>query len=103
MEGECSFRSLRCLSASDLFSRGLCELCELRVDDVVHTAVVCVVDGVFHQVCHCTALQDFRNGERTIACTLFVAESVVHVEKSQSFAQWPPLLDCEDSYHGVPP
>jgi hypothetical protein len=36
-------------------------------------------------------LQDFRNGERTIACTLFVAESVVQVEKSQSFAQWPPL------------
>jgi hypothetical protein len=48
-------------------------------------------------------LQDFRNGERTIACTLFVAESVVQVEKSQSFAQWPPLLDYEDSYHGVPP
>ncbi len=91
MGGECSFRSLRCLSASDLFSRGLCELCELRVDDVVHTAVVCVVDDVFNQVCHCTALQDFRNGERTIACTLFVAESVVQVEKSQSFAQWPPL------------
>ncbi len=42
-------------------------------------------------------------GERTIACTLFVAECIVHVEKSQSFAQWPPLLDCEDSYHGVPP